>query len=53
LHALNELVARRRVYLRSPEETIEMAKKIGLKVEGAGKVGTGRRGLTLMVRARA
>jgi 2-polyprenyl-3-methyl-5-hydroxy-6-metoxy-1,4-benzoquinol methylase len=53
LHALNELVARRRVYLRSPEETIEMAKKIGLKVEGTGKVGTGRRGLTLVVRARA
>ena len=53
LHALNELVARRRVYLRSPEETIKTAKKIGLEVEGTGKVGTGRRGLTFVVRARA
>jgi cyclopropane fatty-acyl-phospholipid synthase-like methyltransferase len=53
LHALNELVARRRVYLRSPEETVRTAKKIGLEVEGSGKVGTGRRGLTLAVRARA
>ncbi len=53
LHALNELIARRRVYLRSPEETMKLAKKVGLEVEGSGKVGTGRRGLTLVVRARA
>jgi cyclopropane fatty-acyl-phospholipid synthase-like methyltransferase len=52
-HALNELVARRRVYLRSPEQTMKLAKKIGLEVEESGKVGTGRRGLTLVVRARA
>ena len=52
LHALNELVARRRVYLRSPEETVKVAKKVGLEVTGTGKVGTGRRGLTFVVRAR-
>lgn len=52
LHALNELIARRRVYLRSPEETVKLAKKVGLEVEGSGKVGTGRRGLTFVVRAR-
>jgi len=53
LHALNELIARRRVYLRSPEETVRLAKKIGLEVEVSGKVGTGRRGLSLVVGARA
>jgi 2-polyprenyl-3-methyl-5-hydroxy-6-metoxy-1,4-benzoquinol methylase len=52
LHALSELVARRRVYLRSPEETVKLAKKVGLEVEESGKVGTGRRGLTFVVRAR-
>jgi cyclopropane fatty-acyl-phospholipid synthase-like methyltransferase len=52
LHALSELVARRRVYLRSPEETVKLVKKVGLEVEESGKVGTGRRGLTFVVRAR-
>jgi len=52
LHALNELVARRRVYLRSPEETVQVAKTAGLEVTGTGKSGTGRRGLTFVVRAR-
>ena len=53
LHALNELVARRQVYLRSPEETVKLAKKVGFEVEGSGKVGSGRRGLTFVVRVRA
>ena len=52
LHALNELVARRRVYLRSPEETVRVAKTAGLEVTGTGKSGTGRRGLTFVIRAR-
>ena len=52
LHALNELVARRRVYLRYPEEATKLTKKVGLEVTGTGKSGTGRRGLTFVVRAR-
>ncbi len=52
LHALNEFVARRRVYLRSPEETVKVTRKAGLEVVETGKVGTGRRGLTFVVRAR-
>lgn len=52
LHSLSELTARRRVYLRSPEETVKVAKKIGLKVEESGTVGVSRRALTLVIRAR-
>jgi cyclopropane fatty-acyl-phospholipid synthase-like methyltransferase len=52
LHALNEFVARRRVYLRSPEDAVAVARKVGLEVTGTGKVGTGRRGLVFVVRAR-
>lgn len=52
LFALNELVARRRVYLRSPEETARSAEKAGLKVERSSIVGTSRRGLTLVLRVR-
>jgi cyclopropane fatty-acyl-phospholipid synthase-like methyltransferase len=49
---LNELVARRRVYLRSAEETVKLAEEIGLKVERSGTVGTSQRGLSLVVQAR-
>ena len=49
---LNELAARRRVYLRSAEETVKLAEEIGLKVERSGTVGTSRRGLSLVVQAR-
>jgi hypothetical protein len=50
---LNELVARRQVYLRSPEETVRSAKRAGLRVEQTGVVGTSLRGLTLVVQAHA
>lgn len=52
LFAVNELVARRRIYLRSPEETARSAEKAGLRVERSGIVGTSRRGLTLVLQAR-
>ena len=52
LFAVNEMVARRRVYLRSPEEMARSAKKVGLRVERSGIVGTSRRGLTLVLLAR-
>jgi cyclopropane fatty-acyl-phospholipid synthase-like methyltransferase len=51
--SLNELVARRRVYLRSPEETAKTAERAGLRVECTGVVGTSCRGLTLVVQANA
>jgi cyclopropane fatty-acyl-phospholipid synthase-like methyltransferase len=51
--SLNELVARRQVYLRSPEETARSAKRAGLRVERTGVVGTSRRGLSLVVQAYA
>ena len=50
--SLNELVARRQVYLRSPEETARSAKRAGLRVERTGVVGTSWRGLTLVVQAK-
>ncbi|MBV9455846.1 MAG: class I SAM-dependent methyltransferase [Rubrobacter sp.] len=49
---LNELLARRRVYLRYAEETIKLAEETGLKVERTGTVGTTRKGLNLVVQAR-
>lgn len=52
-HALNELVARRRVYLRSPEETVRLAKRAGLEVERTSTVGASRKGLTFVVLAKA
>jgi SAM-dependent methyltransferase len=51
--SLNELVARRQVYLRSPEETARSAERAGLRVERTGIVGTSWRGLTLVVQAHA
>jgi cyclopropane fatty-acyl-phospholipid synthase-like methyltransferase len=51
--SLNELVARRQVYLRSPEETVRSAKRAGLRVKRTGVVGTSWRGLTLVVQAQA
>jgi cyclopropane fatty-acyl-phospholipid synthase-like methyltransferase len=51
--SLNELVARRQVYLRSPEETVRSAKRAGLRVERTGVVGTSWRGLTLVVQGHA
>jgi SAM-dependent methyltransferase len=51
--SLNELVARRRVYLRSPEETARSAERAGLRVERTGVVGISWRGLTLVVQAHA
>jgi cyclopropane fatty-acyl-phospholipid synthase-like methyltransferase len=51
--SLNELVARRQVYLRSPEETARSAKRAGLRVERTGVVGTSWRGLTLVVQGHA
>ncbi|HZB83628.1 MAG TPA: class I SAM-dependent methyltransferase [Rubrobacteraceae bacterium] len=49
---LNELFARRQVYLRSTEETIKLTEEVGLNVERLGTVGTTRRGLNLVVQAR-
>jgi cyclopropane fatty-acyl-phospholipid synthase-like methyltransferase len=51
LFALNELVARRRIYLRSPEEVVGSVERIGLRVRRSGTVGTSRRGLTFVVQA--
>lgn len=48
---LSELAARRRIYLRSPEETVALAEGIGLKVERSDTVGTSKRGLSLLVQA--
>lgn len=49
---LNELFARRQVYLRSAEETIRLTEEVGLNVERLGTVGTTRRGLNLVIQAR-
>lgn len=51
LQVLSDLAARRRIYLRSPEETVELAERIGLKVERYDTVGTSRRGFSLLVQA--
>ena len=52
-HSLSEFISRRRVYLRSPEEVLETAQKVGLKTEETGVVGSGRKGLTFVVLAKA
>lgn len=52
LFVANELVARRRVYLRPCGETVDAAERAGLEVQRTGFVGTSRKGLTLVVQAR-
>ena len=51
IFAANETLARRRVYLRPPGETLESVERAGLKVEQTGAVGTSREGLTLVIQA--
>ncbi|MDP8953180.1 MAG: class I SAM-dependent methyltransferase [Actinomycetota bacterium] len=50
--AMNELAARRRVYLRSSGETMRSVEEAGLEVQRSGIAGTSRKGLTLVVQAR-
>lgn len=52
IFTVNELVARRRVYLRSSGETMRSAERAGLEVQRSGIVGTSRKGLTFVVEAR-
>jgi len=51
IFAVNETLARRRVYLRPSGETLESVERAGLKVEQTGTVGTSRKGLTLVIQA--
>ncbi|MDQ3639382.1 MAG: class I SAM-dependent methyltransferase [Actinomycetota bacterium] len=51
IFAVNETLARRRVYLRPSTETLESVERAGLKVEQTGTVGTSREGLTLVIQA--
>lgn len=51
IFAVNETLARRRVYLRPSRETLEAVERAGLKVERTGTVGTSREGLTLVIQA--
>jgi SAM-dependent methyltransferase len=51
IYALSELLNRRRVYLFSPQEIVDLAEGAGLRVQKTATAGLGRGGLTLVVGA--
>jgi SAM-dependent methyltransferase len=51
IYALSELLNRRRIYLLSPQEIVDLAGRAGLRVEKTAIAGLGKGGLTLVVGA--